>query len=758
MTPFSIIYRIAIIIFCTEALIMAGFGVLAINIHGAAEAIVDALILTVVSGPIIYIWTIKPYITARGEAEAERVTEKRRCQRIIDLAVEAIITIDQHQRIITFNPAAERIFGYARNGVLGRPLDLLLPKGTVKEKHAAMVRAFGASAQLGKQMGDRREVRGRRKNGEEFFAQASISKQETLNGLEYTVFLQDVSDRIRAEQKLLASEARFKDFALSSSDWFWEMGPDLRFTYLSDRFEEVSGMSAQSIIGKTRQEISAPDSDDPDWVRHLADLDAHLPFKNFRYKTSRDDAKYIYFSVSGIPVFGSDGAFQGYRGIASDVTDITLSEQALKYEIQVRRETEDFLRQELEGNRLLSAVIEASPIGVTISDSTNDINSIVYCNKAFAETTGYAIDEIKGKDLFAVLEPGMHSGTWKTLDETIDNDRASLDIQSYKKDGTPFWNSLTVFPIYGTEDAVTNIVSIQMDITERVEMREEKEQMLMRALENSKVESLGTLAGGIAHEINTPIQYIGDNVTFLQNEAINFFALLDCYESLYQKAQAIDALADDIAQVDLKKQAMDMDFLREEVPLAISQSLDGVEKVANIVKAVKEFSHPGSQEMQPVSINHLIDNVTTITHNQWKYMATLTKDLDDTLPPIECNPNELNQVFVNLIINASQAIEELGREEMGTIAISSQQVEQGAEIKIGDDGPGIANMDQDRIFDLFFTTKAPGMGTGQGLAICHNIIKNHNGTIRVDSEPGKGTTFTINLPIAQPANREEGVT
>jgi len=556
-----------------------------------------------------------------------------------------------------------------------------------------------------------------------------------------------------AEKSLRTSEARFRDFTLSSSDWHWEMGPDLTFTYLSERFEQAAGVSVNAVLGKPRQHIGQSDPSDQNWSRHMDDLQAHRPFKDFRYQIRRDDQRELYVSVNGVPVFNDDQEFLGYRGTTSDITEITLSELALSHEVTIRKEAEQSLRQELEGNRLLIAMIEASPIGMTISDISGDESAIIYCNKAFIDNTGYSIEQIYGKDIFFIFGSGTDPKNWETLENAIrEKHPVSLEMLSYRSDGTTFWNDISVFPIVSPAKDVTNIVTIQADISREVEMRDEKEKMLMRAMETSKIESLGTLAGGIAHEINTPIQYIGDNVSFLKNEVENFFKLLDCYEGLYEKAHTEHAFADDVEKVARRRQEMDMEFLREEVPLAISQSLDGVEKVANIVKAVKEFSHPGSSQMQPVSINHLIDNVTTITQNQWKYVADLHTDLAANLPSVECNANELNQIFVNLIVNACHAIEDTKDGEMGSIAISSKILGAGIEVRIRDDGSGIAQADQERIFDMFFTTKPPGQGTGQGLAICHNIIKNHHGEITVNSKPGEGTSFMITLPFVQPKN------
>jgi signal transduction histidine kinase len=193
-----------------------------------------------------------------------------------------------------------------------------------------------------------------------------------------------------------------------------------------------------------------------------------------------------------------------------------------------------------------------------------------------------------------------------------------------------------------------------------------------------------------------------------------------------------------------------MSYLCEEIPKAIAQSLDGIQRIAKIVGAMKEFSHPG-QERTPTDINHAITNTITVATNEWKYVAKIETDLDSTLPAVPVVPGEFNQVILNIIVNAAHAIAQArGRDEtrMGKICISTRRAPEWAEILISDDGCGMPPHVQERIFDPFFTTKAVGKGTGQGLSIAHNVIvKKHRGSILVSSEPGRGTTFTIRLPL-----------
>ena len=269
--------------------------------------------------------------------------------------------------------------------------------------------------------------------------------------------------------------------------------------------------------------------------------------------------------------------------------------------------------------------------------------------------------------------------------------------------------------------------------------------MQMQATHASKLESIGELAAGIAHEINTPTQYVGDNVRFLGEAFARIQACLGkLTTSISENGEApCSSLGPPIEQAD-------MPYLCEEIPKAIAQSLDGIQRIARIVGAMKEFSHPG-QERTPTDINHAIANTITVATNEWKYVANIETDLDATLPAVPVVPGEFNQVILNIIVNAAHAIAETRRPDdmrMGSIRVSTRRERECAEIQISDDGCGMPESVRLRIFDPFFTTKPLGKGTGQGLSITHNVIvKKHHGSITVNSEPGRGTTFTIRLPL-----------
>jgi signal transduction histidine kinase len=293
---------------------------------------------------------------------------------------------------------------------------------------------------------------------------------------------------------------------------------------------------------------------------------------------------------------------------------------------------------------------------------------------------------------------------------------------------------------------------LQAEIVERKRMEHELAQA-------QKMESIGHLAAGIAHEINTPAQYVGDNTRFLRDAFGNIGGLLDDLERLLEAAKRGEITESLIAEVDANVRSADVAYVKVEAPKAIQQALEGIERVANIVRAMKEFSHPGNGQKQLVDLNRAVESTLTVSRNEWKYVADLVTDFDPDLPLVSCLPGDVNQVILNLVVNAAQSISnvmENGSQGRGTITVRTRQAGDWVEIRVEDTGTGIPHSIRHKVFDHFFTTKAVGEGTGQGLAIAHAIVvQKHSGTISFESEEGKGTTFIIRLPIAAPMETEE---
>lgn len=276
----------------------------------------------------------------------------------------------------------------------------------------------------------------------------------------------------------------------------------------------------------------------------------------------------------------------------------------------------------------------------------------------------------------------------------------------------------------------------------------------VQLIQASKMESLGTLAGGIAHEINTPIQYIGDNLRFLSDGFSDLKGLIDCYEAVISKVSQTEGAAVELAALEEEKENADPDYLFGEAVDAAKQSLDGVSQVTRIVLAMKEFAHPRTKEKMPVALNAIVERATTICRGEWKHNAELELVLEDGLPEVPGSEGELNQVVLNLVVNASHAIGDSGQTK-GRITVASQSTDMGVSLEVRDNGGGIREDVRERVFDAFFTTKEVGKGSGQGLAICHDVIVNkHGGTIRFETETGVGTAFIVDLPFEARAASE----
>ena len=264
------------------------------------------------------------------------------------------------------------------------------------------------------------------------------------------------------------------------------------------------------------------------------------------------------------------------------------------------------------------------------------------------------------------------------------------------------------------------------------------------------MESIGQLAAGIAHEINTPIQYVGDNMQFLRNSFKDMLELIGSYQQLKVAAERA-CLSEDVQVVEQAEKRADLDYLQGEIPRALEQSAEGVQRVARIVLAMKEFSHPDvGQDMTMVDLNRALQNTIVVACNEWKYVAEVCEELEPGLPLVRGLQGELNQVFLNLIVNAAQAIAEkhAGTDGKGRIIIGTRALEGAVEIRIADNGIGIPEKNRSHIFHLFFTTKGVGKGTGQGLAMAYQTVtKKHGGSLTFETEPGKGTTFIIRLPM-----------
>jgi len=317
-----------------------------------------------------------------------------------------------------------------------------------------------------------------------------------------------------------------------------------------------------------------------------------------------------------------------------------------------------------------------------------------------------------------------------------------FECEVFQKDGNKIWLAMNIRAIR-ENGAVVRYEGMCEDVTERKHLR-------TQLLQAQKLESVGQLAAGIAHEINTPAQYVGDNVRFLKDLFPSLLEVLGVQERLLAEAKAGAVSPHTLEETEAAMERADVHYLMEEIPKAIDQTLEGIGRVTGLVSAMKEFSHPGTKEKVLTDLNHAIESTITVSRNEWKYAAEMETEFDRTLPPVLCNPGEFNQVILNLIVNAAHAIAEANGKrgvERGNITVQTRNDGEYAEIRIRDTGTGIPEEVRNRIFDPFFTTKEIGKGTGQGLAIARSVVVDkHGGTLDFETQEGVGTTFIVRLP------------
>jgi signal transduction histidine kinase/CheY-like chemotaxis protein len=410
-----------------------------------------------------------------------------------------------------------------------------------------------------------------------------------------------------------------------------------------------------------------------------------------------------------------------------------IEQQHLRQEKQRAEEEVRSLKQQIE------FILGATRTGLDIIDSRFDLH---YVDPKWQEVYGDPTGRKCHEYFMARAEPCEECGVVRALQT---RQIAVTERVLPKEDNRP--TQVTSIP-FRNEQGEWLVAEVHVDISERKRMERELTQA-------QKMQAIGHLAAGIAHEINTPTQYISDNTRFLQEGFDDLDRLLGTFEQLLQAAKNNSVPEELIADVEAQVRRADVDYLTAEIPRAIRQSLEGVDRVATIVQAMKEFSHPGQQRKQPVDLNHTIESALTVSRNEWKYVAELVTDFDPSLPPVPCLPGELNRVIVNLVVNAAQAIAGVvaeGARGKGVITIRTRRDGAWVEVRVEDTGTGIPEEIRSKVFDPFFTTKEAGKGTGQGLAIAHSIVvQKHGGTIRFQTQTGRGTTFIIRLPLTHQA-------
>jgi PAS domain S-box-containing protein len=402
---------------------------------------------------------------------------------------------------------------------------------------------------------------------------------------------------------------------------------------------------------------------------------------------------------------------------------------------------------------LLRTVSDTIPDSIFVKDTEG---RIVLANKAFAKLHGTeSTTDLLGKSVFDLF-PKDIAVAFEAEDKRIMDGEPMIDYEHstmHGKEETRTWRLTTKVRLIDKSGKVGGVVVVVRDITRRKQA--EAELRLAR-----KMEAVGGLAAGIAHEINTPIQFIGDNTRFLQDAFRDALELFESFEEVCREAQTGAVKADLLQEVRAVREKIDWDYVRREIPKALDQMVEGLGRVATIVRAMKEFSHVDrSAEKTPADLNKALESTLVVARNELKYVADVEVDYGE-LPLVVCHLGDLNQVFLNLLINAAHAIADAvkGTDQRGRIGVRTKLDGEWVEVAISDSGTGIPEAIREKVFDPFFTTKEVGKGTGQGLALARSIVVGkHGGVLTFDTENGSGTTFYVRLPVNETAKPQEAV-
>jgi PAS domain S-box-containing protein len=638
-----------------------------------------------------------------------------------------VIITDPSGEIEWVNRGFIRLTGFSREEAVGRRPGALLqgPKTDGKTKavmHAGLLSGLGFKV----------DVLNYRKDGSPFWIAMDVQPVHDESGtlIQFIGIGADITERKCQEQALRDSEDRYRSIVNTAQEGIWLIDAKARTIFVNQRMSDMLGYRLDEMIGKDLFDFMDEEAAKiaaTNMERRRAGI-----AENHDFRLRRKDGSDLWTMMATNPVIGDDGTFHGALALVTDIT--------------ARKADEAKLAAAHAENELILATITTALVGLDINERVSRWND------AAERIFGLTLDQVIGKKLG---ECGLvlDWGELYLAMNTCLSDSKSVDVLgiAYQRpdgrDGTLDMSVVSSWSMHGDGAEGLGMILMATDTTARKHEEIQRQQ-------GQKMESIGQLAAGVAHEINTPIQFIGDNLRFLGDTFGDLNAVLAAHGRLLDSVRQGPPAAGLIAGIDEAAKRADVAYLAEEIPKAITQSLEGITRVTEIVRAMKEFSHPDQGEKKSVDINKTITTTLIVARNEYKYVADLVTEFADDLPAIPCIVGEFNQVVLNLVVNAAHAIGDVVAKSgapsggKGTITITTRRTDDHAEIRIRDSGTGIPESARKKIFDPFFTTKGVGKGTGQGLYIAHTVVvKKHGGTLTFETEMGVGTTFIIRLPL-----------
>ncbi len=709
-----------------------------------------AILMSAVFAVLGWVAVLRRRVHSQTELIRERLENEaaleNRYQRLFERNLAGVCQTSLEGYLLDCNQAMASMLGYNSPAeVLGRRISGSLAAPAGRE-------GFLMELKVDKKLSNR-ETRLERKDGSELWVIENASLVEGARGsasvIESTCI--DITERRRAEADLhryandleIANAAQERHSAELARlveelaherdllgtlmdnvpDAIYFKDPDCRFTRINASQARILG------VGDSREAVGKTDLDffpREDAERYFADerriIATGQPMIGKLERVFDREEKLHWVSNTEVPIKDAHCRAIGIVGIARDVTE-------WKSALEELRESEERYRELFEN---------ASDVVYT-TDLEAHVTSL---NRVGQQLLGYSQEEIVELDLWDLVDAKHREHLKQAGQRLLAGDAdVNLEVEIKAKDGRRVKLEVKTRLIL-KDGKPLGIQGIGRDITGR-----EVAEMELRQAQ--KLESVGRLAAGIAHEINTPVQFVGDNTRFLQDSFGSLQSLLTKYQELFSTLSATPLGASLMGEIRRAESEIDCTYLLEEIPKALAQTLEGVDRVATIVRAMKEFAHPESKEMAATDLNRAILSTLTVARNELKYVSDVETDFAD-LPLVVCNVGDINQVFLNLLVNAAHAVGDVvkGTGTKGKIQVRTVREDKTVLIAISDTGGGIPEGIRTKIYDPFFTTKEVGRGTGQGLAIARSVVVDrHQGSLTFETEVGKGTTFFIRLPL-----------
>ena len=656
----------------------------------------------------------------------EDISERKRADEtraflasLVESSQDAIVGMNSEGIVMSWNRGAKELYGYSSEEMIGNSIARVIPRDCEEQSPQILERTRrGHSIST-------HETYCIRKDGKRVDISLSLFPlfDEAGQMTGQASIARDITARKQAEQALVSSEEKFRQLAENISEVFWIVSPgNSAILYVSPAYQHVWGRSCESLCRNPKSWAESIHPEDVQKAHEVYQRQLLGEKVDSVYRIRTPDGQEKWIRDRAFPVRDAGGHLTRIVGLAEDISSRKLAEERL-------RASEERYRELFEN---------ASDLVYTF-DLDLRITSL---NRLAEQTIGYSQEEALEMNLRQLLDPKQVAHSERAIEELVSSQTPSkieLDIKA--KNGRKVKLEINLRLIYRNGSPV-GIQAIGRDITGRDVAEMELRQM-------QKLESVGRLASGIAHEINTPIQFVGDNVRFLQDAFQELQSVLKEFHQLCNSTNQMRSGPQLGSELDRIATESDCDYLLKEIPKALGQTLDGVERVVTIVRAMKDFAHPDGKGVAPADLNKALTNTLTVARNELKYVAEIETDFGE-LPLVVCSVSDMNQVFLNLLINAAHAIADVVKDsgKKGKIRVSTWLENTTAVIKISDTGTGIPDSISDRIFDPFFTTKEVGRGTGQGLAIARSVVDRHKGTLTFETEVGKGTCFYVRLPIA----------